>query len=168
MPKCEIPSHPQKKRYRLYCRFLLCGFTVSNWDWWESHFTEQAKQYDAERTGILEGYGLKVVRLTNVEVLQSLEGVCGELLGLIERKSWGQITLAPPLVTGEEMGKNPVSLIFYRWCRRMYADERWWIWIFLPQMLADVRWWTLIKIQFVWLLLHKYVLTAPDTERLNQ
>jgi hypothetical protein len=27
-------------------------------------------------------------------------------------------------VTGEEMGKNPVSLIFYRWCRRMYADER--------------------------------------------
>jgi very-short-patch-repair endonuclease len=49
----------------------------------ESHFTEQGKQYDAERTGILEGYGLKVVRFTNVEVLQSFEGVCGELLGLI-------------------------------------------------------------------------------------
>ena len=29
-------------------------------------------------------YGLKVVRFTNVEVLQSFEGVCGELLGLIE------------------------------------------------------------------------------------
>jgi hypothetical protein len=54
-------------------------------------------------------------------VLQSFEGVCGELLGLIERKRWGQITLPSPLVTGEEMGKNPVSLIFYRRCRRMYA-----------------------------------------------
>ncbi|WP_445249372.1 endonuclease domain-containing protein [Microcoleus sp. OTE_8_concoct_300] len=29
----------------------------------QSHFTEQGKQYDAERTGILERYGLKVVRL---------------------------------------------------------------------------------------------------------
>ena len=29
----------------------------------QSHFTEQGKQYNAGRTGILEGYGLKVVRL---------------------------------------------------------------------------------------------------------
>jgi hypothetical protein len=27
-------------------------------------------------------------------------------------------------VTGEEMGKNPVSLIFYRRCQRIYADGR--------------------------------------------
>ncbi|MEZ2245442.1 DUF559 domain-containing protein [Microcoleus sp.] len=46
--------------------------------------TQEAKQYDAERSGILEGYGLRVVRFTNVEVLQSFEGVCGELLGWIE------------------------------------------------------------------------------------
>jgi hypothetical protein len=29
--------------------------------------------------------------------------------------------IARYFVTGEEMGKNPVSLIFYRRCRRMYA-----------------------------------------------
>ncbi|MEG3844318.1 endonuclease domain-containing protein [Microcoleus sp. herbarium14] len=60
-----------------YCAALLLVIEIDG----ESHFTEQGKRYDAERTGILEGYGLKVVRFTNVEVLQSLEGVCGEFLG---------------------------------------------------------------------------------------
>ena len=63
-----------------YCVALLLVIKIDG----QSHFTEQGKQYDAERTAILEGYGLKVVRFTNVEVLQSFEGVCGELLGLIE------------------------------------------------------------------------------------
>ncbi|MEZ2234616.1 endonuclease domain-containing protein [Microcoleus sp.] len=64
-----------------YCAALLLVIEIDG----ESHFTEHGKLYDAERTGILERYGLKVVRFTNVEVLQSFEGVCGELLGLIER-----------------------------------------------------------------------------------
>ncbi|MEG5028368.1 endonuclease domain-containing protein [Microcoleus sp. AT8-B1] len=63
-----------------YCAALLLVIEIDG----ESHFTEQGKLYDAERTGILEGYGLKVVRFTNVEVLQSFDGVCGELLGWIE------------------------------------------------------------------------------------
>ncbi|MGL4498857.1 MAG: endonuclease domain-containing protein, partial [Planktothrix sp.] len=62
-----------------YCAALKLVIEIDG----DSHFTEQGKQYDAERTVILEGYGLKVVRFTNVEVLQSFEGVCGELLGLI-------------------------------------------------------------------------------------
>jgi len=66
-----------------YCAALQLVIEIDG----KSHFTEQGKQYDAERTRILEVYGLKVVRLTNVEVVQSFEGVCGELLGLIERKS---------------------------------------------------------------------------------
>ncbi len=52
-----------------YCAALQLVIEIEG----ESHFTEQEKQYDAERTGILEGYGLKVVRLTNVEVLQSAD-----------------------------------------------------------------------------------------------
>ena len=52
----------------------------------ETHFTEQGKQSDAERTAILEGYGLKVVRFTNVEVFQSFEGVCQVLLGGLARQ----------------------------------------------------------------------------------
>jgi very-short-patch-repair endonuclease len=42
----------------------------------ESHFTDEGRDYDWERTQILEGYGLKVLRFTNDEVLQDWEGVC--------------------------------------------------------------------------------------------
>jgi very-short-patch-repair endonuclease len=42
----------------------------------ESHFTNDGRDYDWERTQILEGYGLKVLRFTNDEVLQDWEGVC--------------------------------------------------------------------------------------------
>ena len=42
----------------------------------ESHFTDDGKDYDWERTQILEGYGLKVLRFSNDEVLQDWEGVC--------------------------------------------------------------------------------------------
>ena len=52
-----------------YCAALQLVIEIDG----ESHFTEQGKQYDAEKTGMLEGYGLKVVRLTNVEVLQSAD-----------------------------------------------------------------------------------------------
>ena len=39
------------------------------------HYTENAQEYDRQRTEILEGYGLKVIRFTNQEVLQNLAGV---------------------------------------------------------------------------------------------
>lgn len=42
----------------------------------ESHFTEQGKESDRERTRILESYGLTIVRFTNQQVLQDFEGVC--------------------------------------------------------------------------------------------
>lgn len=42
----------------------------------ESHFTDEGKDYDCERTQILESYGLNVLRFTNDEVLQDWEGVC--------------------------------------------------------------------------------------------
>jgi len=63
-----------------YCATLQLVIEIDG----ESHFTEEWKLYDAEKSGILEGYGLKVVRFTNVEVLQSFEAVCREFLGLIE------------------------------------------------------------------------------------
>jgi very-short-patch-repair endonuclease len=72
-----------------YCAALMLVIEVDG----ENHFTEQGKQSDAERTAILEGYGLKVVRFTNVEVLQGFEGVCQELLGEFDRK---YLSLDPP------------------------------------------------------------------------
>jgi len=75
-----------------YCSGLRLVIEIDG----ESHFTEQGKIYDEERTNILEGYGLQVVRFTNVEVLQNFEGVCYQLEGLI---------LSSPLTKGEERAK---------------------------------------------------------------
>ncbi|WP_293335449.1 endonuclease domain-containing protein [Microcoleus sp. CAWBG58] len=70
-----------------YCAAFMLVIEVDG----ESHFTEQGKQHDAERTAILEGYGLTVVRFTNVEVFQSFQGVCQNLLNLIAADTSGQI-----------------------------------------------------------------------------
>ena len=42
----------------------------------DSHFTAQAERHDAARTHVLSGLGLRVLRLTNVEIAESFEGVC--------------------------------------------------------------------------------------------
>ncbi|QDZ41242.1 endonuclease domain-containing protein [Euhalothece natronophila Z-M001] len=47
----------------------------------ESHYTENAQDYDRERTQILQGYGLKVIRFKNDDVLNNLTGV----VNLIEK-----------------------------------------------------------------------------------
>ena len=45
----------------------------------DSHFSAEGRARDAERTSVLEGYGLQVIRFTNREVLDGLEGVCESL-----------------------------------------------------------------------------------------
>ncbi len=62
-----------------YCAALKLVIEVDG----DSHFTEVGKAYDAERTRILEGYGLKVIRFTNDEVLNNFEGVCQRIESLI-------------------------------------------------------------------------------------
>ncbi len=49
----------------------------------ESHFTKEGKDSDSERTSILKGYGLRVIRFTNQQVLFEFEGVCEVIEGLI-------------------------------------------------------------------------------------
>ena len=49
------------------------------------HFNEDGKQYDAERTRFLEGYGLKVVRIPNGEVGRNFRGVCEYIDGLVRQ-----------------------------------------------------------------------------------
>ncbi|NCR53006.1 MAG: endonuclease domain-containing protein [Microcystis aeruginosa L211-07] len=49
----------------------------------DSHNSEDAQSHDLERTQILAGYGLTVIRFTNQEVLSNFEGVCGVIASLI-------------------------------------------------------------------------------------
>ena len=40
------------------------------------HYEEKTSEKDTERTSFLEGYGLRVIRIPNNEVMQNLRGVC--------------------------------------------------------------------------------------------
>ncbi|MCD8485772.1 MAG: endonuclease domain-containing protein [Desertifilum sp.] len=62
-----------------YCAALKLVIEIDG----ESHFTEQGRLYDQERSQILESYGLRIVRFTNREVLEDFEGVCEKLRELI-------------------------------------------------------------------------------------
>ncbi len=55
-----------------YCAELKLVIEVDG----DTHFTEDAQAYDQERTQVLEGYGLTVMRFTNQQVLQEFEAVC--------------------------------------------------------------------------------------------
>jgi very-short-patch-repair endonuclease len=49
----------------------------------EEHASPEGVAYDLERTRVLEGYGLRVVRFSNDEVLKSFERVCERLEALV-------------------------------------------------------------------------------------
>nr|WP_319422724.1 endonuclease domain-containing protein [Pleurocapsa sp. FMAR1] len=57
-----------------YCAALKLVIEVDG----DRHFTER-KLYDSERTQVLEGYGLKVIRFTNEQVIDPFESVCQQI-----------------------------------------------------------------------------------------
>ena len=40
------------------------------------HYTPEAKEYDEDRTVFLREYGIKVIRINNMEINQNFDGVC--------------------------------------------------------------------------------------------
>ncbi len=55
-----------------YCPNLKLVIEVDG----DSHFTPEGQEYDKQRTNILQGYGLNIIRFTNQEVLNNFDGVC--------------------------------------------------------------------------------------------
>lgn len=49
-----------------------------------SHYTPEAKEYDARRTQVLQKYGLNILRFTNTEVEENIEGVMERVFSYIE------------------------------------------------------------------------------------
>jgi len=54
-----------------YCAALKLVVEIDG----ESHTTDDAIAYDTERTAFLEALGLRVIRLSNLEVMENIEGV---------------------------------------------------------------------------------------------
>jgi very-short-patch-repair endonuclease len=50
----------------------------------DGHGAEAAKAYDEERTAVLGGYGLRVLRFANADVLENFSGVCAGLERVLE------------------------------------------------------------------------------------
>ncbi|HEY9075003.1 MAG TPA: endonuclease domain-containing protein [Anaerolineaceae bacterium] len=50
----------------------------------DSHFQNGAQEYDQARTSVLEGYGLKVLRFTNPDVLNHFEQVCQQIQAALD------------------------------------------------------------------------------------
>ena len=50
------------------------------------HYEPQALAYDRERTAVLEQYGLKVVRYTNMEIDREFSAVCEQIDSLIKER----------------------------------------------------------------------------------
>lgn len=55
-----------------YCATLKLVIEIDG----DSHYTIEGLAYDEERTQILEGYGLSIVRFTNQEVMNNFDAVC--------------------------------------------------------------------------------------------
>ncbi|MBE9032691.1 endonuclease domain-containing protein [filamentous cyanobacterium LEGE 11480] len=70
-----------------YCAALRLVIEVDG----DSHFTEQGQSYDAERSAILEGYGLSIVRFTNQQVLEEFDAVSEQI---------NELPLNPPFEGG--------------------------------------------------------------------
>jgi very-short-patch-repair endonuclease len=50
----------------------------------DSHYTDRAQTYDNKRTSALELQGVRVIRFTNLDVLQNFEAVCAVVLRALE------------------------------------------------------------------------------------
>lgn len=61
-----------------YCAKLRLVIEIDG----DSHFTDEGKSYDEERTIILESYGLRVLRFSNTDVQDNLEVVCRNIDGI--------------------------------------------------------------------------------------
>jgi very-short-patch-repair endonuclease len=62
----------------------------------ESHFTDEGKAKDVERTAVLENLGLYVLRFTNYEVMKEFEGVCSRISEVLaSRANVGPLSVPP-------------------------------------------------------------------------
>ena len=61
----------------------------------DSHFTEAAIQYDRVRTIHLSRFGIDVIRFTNLDIVENIEGVLATIAAAVERRT-ATSPLPPP------------------------------------------------------------------------
>jgi very-short-patch-repair endonuclease len=61
----------------------------------DSHFTAAAIQYDRERTTYLNRFGIEVLRFTNLDIANNIEGVLSAIEAAVKRRN-STSPLPPP------------------------------------------------------------------------
>ncbi len=49
----------------------------------DSHAADDAQEYDTQRTAYLQGLGLQVIRFSNLEVMENLDGVYEQVMDIL-------------------------------------------------------------------------------------
>ena len=52
----------------------------------DSHFTADATEYDQERTAYVQGFGIEVLRFTNSEIWENIDGVLERIDEALQRR----------------------------------------------------------------------------------
>jgi len=52
----------------------------------DSHFTADAMQYDSGRTAYVEQFGIEVLRFSNLEIVENIEGVLEAIQAAVKRR----------------------------------------------------------------------------------
>ena len=78
---CFLAEIPVKFYKQRIIESFIVDFIARMQDWLlnltaHKHYTEQGKAYDEERSAILHGYGLKVLRFSNRDVNNHFDAVC--------------------------------------------------------------------------------------------
>jgi very-short-patch-repair endonuclease len=63
-----------------YCASVKLAIEIDG----EQHFTESGTIYDTQRSAVLDGYGIEVIRFTNHEVINDFDGVCQKIANSLE------------------------------------------------------------------------------------
>ena len=64
-----------------YCASRLLVIEVDG----DSHYTDRGAAHDASRTAALESQGIRVLRVSNLEVMDQFEGVCQRITEALEK-----------------------------------------------------------------------------------
>jgi very-short-patch-repair endonuclease len=63
-----------------YCASIKLAIELDG----QQHYTEEGMIYDTERSTILAGYGITVIRFSNQEVMNDFENVCQQISALLQ------------------------------------------------------------------------------------
>jgi very-short-patch-repair endonuclease len=66
-----------------YCPELKLAIEVDG----DSHFVPAAEDYDKQRQDHIENYGISVIRFTNADICENIDGACQTIYNEIEKRS---------------------------------------------------------------------------------